>query len=479
MNQFKKKFISSVFWESIGRFSSLGIQFVVTLLISRFLAPNEFGLIALLTVFIAIGQIFIDSGFSQALIKKSDADEIDISSVFFFNVFFGIIVYVALYGLSPFIAELYAIPDLTLYSRILFLVIPINSLGLIQNVLLQKELKFFYLALSNILAVLLSGLVGVYMAYSNYGVWALIVQQISMNLSRTILLVIFRFWIPKLHFSLRSIRLMFPYSVNLMLHSFVNTVMKNIYTLVIGRYYNAVQVGYYNQASKFEEVSSSTIAQIIMKVSFPALAQKSGDIAAVRNIYMRIFSMTVFIVAPIMVWMIVIGESLIDLLLTEKWLPMIPLFRLLCFYGMILPLMQISYNVYKVFGQSRFLFVIDSIRHLLVILSMVLTINFSLETMLIGLIFCTYMMSMINLYYSGKILGITLVKQIANVILYYGVAISVGCFVYFVSDFGDPFYNVLFSIVLYVLLYIGTAVVFKLKILEDIKIIINQILRRK
>lgn len=478
MEQFKSKFISSVIWESIGRFSSLGIQFVVTLIIARYLAPEGFGMVALLTVFIAIGQIFIDSGFSQALIKNREADEIDISSVFFFNVLLGMVVYAVLYVASPYIADFYDLPDLSLYSRILFLIIPINSFGLVQNVLLQKELRFFYLALSNVLSVLLSGLIGIYMAYSGYGVWALLAQQLTMNFFRTILLIVFRFWIPKLKFSLKSIQSMFSYSINLMFHSFVNTVMKNIYTLVIGRYYSAVEVGYYNQASKFEEVSSSTIAQIIMKVSFPALAQKSDDVVAIRNIYMKIFSMTVFIVTPIMVWMIAIGDSLIDLLLTDKWLPMMPLFRLLCFYGMVLPLMQISYNVYKVSGQSRFLFVIDSIRHLLVILSMILTINFSIEVMLIGLILCTYIMSILNLYYSGKILGITLTMQIVNIIPYYGIAVCVGCFVYFIFKFDDPFYNVLFSMILYFLLYISVAIAFKLKILDDIKVVVNQILRR-
>jgi teichuronic acid exporter len=457
----KKKFISGVLWESVGRFSSLGIQFIVLIIIARVLSPADYGIIGLLTFFIALGQIFLDSGFSQALIQKKEADEIDFSSVFFLNMIAGVIVYLFLYFISPYIASFYKLPDLTDYARVLFLIIPINSFGLIQNVIIQKELTFKKTATASIVSALFSGGVGIGMAYSGFEVWALVWQQISLHASKTFLYIIQRRWVPIFIISIKTIKEMFAFSMNLMAHSIVNTTMKNIYTLIIGKYFSIAQVGYYNQATKFEEISSMTISQIVMKVSFPALVYKKDEPLLIRLAFSKIFSTTIFFIAPTMVFLMIVGEPLFRLLLTEKWLPAVPYLRLLCLYGMMLPLMEISYMMYKLFRKGRLLFLIDSFKHLLLIISIILTIRYGIEYMLIGQVICTVFMSLLNLHKSGALISFTLLDRLKELLPYYLTSGIVGFIVYLLPDFDSDFLTISFSAIVFLILYLVVAKLMK------------------
>jgi teichuronic acid exporter len=462
MSNIKKKFISGVIWESLGRFSALGIQLVVTILIARVLSPSDFGIIGLLTIFIALGQILVDSGFSQALIQKKDADEIDFSTVFFLNFVVAVILYFLLFNISPYIATFYKLSDLTDYARILFLIIPINSLGLIQNVLIQKELNFKKSAFANLFSAIFSGVVGIGMAYSGFGIWALVGQQISLNVSKTLLYILQRRWFPIFTVSITAIKEMFAFSINLMLHSIVNVTMKNIYALVIGKYFPVSEVGYYTQADKFQEVSASTITQIVIKVSFPTLIQKKDDIMFVRVAYLKIIKTTIFLIAPLMIFLVIIGEPLFKLLLTEKWLPAVPYFRILCIYGMFLPLLQISYNLYKVFRKGRLLFRIDSLRHFTVIISLLSTIKYGILYMLYAFIICNVIIAFFNLYKSGVLISLTLHDQLKSILPYYFISSLVGIIVYMLPDIDSYLVDIVISGGVFLFLYLKISKFFRL-----------------
>src|SRR5690554_4108117 len=454
MTSIKKKFISGVLWESVGRYSALGIQFGITILIARVLTPAEFGIIGLLTVFIALGQILLDSGFSQALIQKKDATQTDLSSVYFLNMTVGIILYFILFFISPYIALFYNLPGLTNYARVLFLIIPINSFGLIQNVIIQKELTFKKTATASIVSAIFSGIVGVTMAYSGFGVWALVGQQIALNLSKTLLYIIQRRWMPMFTISLSAIKEMFGFSVNMMFHSIVNVTMKNIYVLVIGKFYPVAQVGYYSQADKFQEISASTIAQVVMKVSFPALVHKKDEPLLLRAAYQKIFATTIFLVAPLMVLLMCIREPLFRFLLTDKWLPAVPYFQILCIYGMVIPTLQISYNLYKLFRKGSLLLVIDTSRHILVTGSIFLTISYGIEYMLYGLVVCTILMSLINLHKSGKLISFSLYHQLKSLLPYYVVSGAVGFLIYLLPVFSSDLLTICFSSAIFIVIYL-------------------------
>lgn len=449
MSSIRSKLVNGVLWESVGRFSALGIQFAVTIIIARILSPVDFGIIGLLTVFIALGSILLDSGFSQALVQKKDVSELDLSSVFFINMIVGVFLYSILFFLSPLIARFYNLHELTNYARLLFLIIPINSFGLIQNVIIQKELTFRKTAMASIVSAIISGIVGIYMAYFGFGIWALIWQQIALNGSKTLLLIIQKRWVPVFSFSVKSIKEMFNFSVNLMLHSIVNTTMRNIYALVIGRFFPIAQVGYYNQATKFEEVSAGTISQVILKVSFPAMVQKKDDSIYLRRIYSKIFTTSIFVVAPLMIYLICVAESLFRLMLTDKWLPAVSYFQILCLYGMVLPALQISYSLYKLFKKGLMLLIIDSLRHLLVIASIIVTIRYGIGVMLYGLVFCTIVMTIVNLHRSGILISLSLSDQLNSILPIYFVAGIVGVFVYLLPKFESDLLNISYSAIVF------------------------------
>lgn len=475
MSSIKKKFISGVLWESIGRFSALGIQFVVTILIARVLTPPEFGVVGLLTVFIALGQILLDSGFSQALIQKKEASQTDLSSVYFLNMLVGIIIYGLLFFISPYIAVFYNLPDLTNYARVLFLIIPINSFGLIQNVIIQKEMAFKKTATANMVSAIFSGIIGVGMAYSGFGVWSLIGQQIAVHSSRTVLYIAQRRWIPVFSISITSIKEMFAFSINLMFHSIVNVTMKNIYILVIGKFFPVAQVGYYTQADKFQEISAGTLSAIVIKVSFPALVQKRDEPLYLRSAYSKIFATTTFFIAPLMVFLMVVGEPLFRFLLTEKWMPAVPYFQILCIYGMVLPLMQISYNLYKLFRRGQLLLWIDSLRHLLVIISIFATIRYGIEYMLFGLVLCTIFMTFLNLYKSGNLISLSLYDQLKSFLPYYLISGIIGGLVYMIPAFNSDIKTISFSGIIFMTTYLFISKLMKLDGYVEFSSIIHSI----
>lgn len=468
MSSIKKKFVSGVVWESFGRFSALGIQFVVTIIIARLLTPEQFGVIGLLTVFIALGQIFLDSGFSQALIQKKDATRLDLSTIYFLNIFLGIVIYSLLYLCSPYIADFYNMPELTNYARVLFLIIPINSFGLIQNVIIQKELAFKKTALASLLSAVFSGIVGILMAYKGYGIWALVGQQVTIHASRTLLYIIQRRWLPIFKVSFGVIKEMFGFSVNLLAHSVVNVTMKNIYVLVIGKFFPVAQVGYYNQASKFEEVSAATISQVVLKVSFPALVQKLDQPTYLRSAYQKIFSTTIYIIAPLMFFLMIIAEPMFRFLLTEKWLPAVPYFQALGLYGMLLPTLQISYNLYKLFRKGRTLLVIDIIRHALVVISIFLTIQYGVLYMLFGFVASTFIMCIANLVVSGKLINLSLKEQISTILPYYTIAFITAVIVYLFPAHSHDLITIAYKALIFGSIYIIMSKILNLEGFKEV-----------
>lgn len=374
--------------------------------------------------------------------------------------------------MSPYIAEFYNIPELSRYARILFLIIPISSLGLVQNVIIQKRLLFRKSAIASILASVMSGIVGVFMASNGYGIMALVAQQLSMYIFRTGAYIALMRWKPKLVVSFGIIKEMFSFSVNLMLHSLINTAMKNIYTLVIGKYYSSDQVGYYNQANRFEQISASTLTTVIMKVSFPALIHFKDDIERLKAAYQRIISMTSFVIAPLMILLIVVAEPLFSLLLTDKWLPAVPYFQLLCLYGLTLPIMQICYNIYKLYKKGKMLLTLDSIRHLLFLVSIFTTIEYGISTLLIGQFVVMFIMSFVNMYYSGKLISLSVFSQVKNILPYYVISIASGTLVWLIPKVEMMSVDLILRITIFLAIFTILILVTKPKAYFEAKIIV-------
>jgi O-antigen/teichoic acid export membrane protein len=391
----------------------------VVVIISRILEPSDYGIIGLLTVFSFIGNIIVDSGFGQALIQKGDANNKDYSTVFFLNISLSIIIYLILYFSSPFIANFYDLPILEKLSKIVFLTIPINAISLIHNTMLESKMEFKKISLVSIISVLISGVIGIILAYRGYGVMSLVYQLIVLNLSKSIILFIQNHWLPNLEFSIKSLKQLLPLSLNLLGTGLIIVVFNNVYTLLIGKFYSTSEVGFYTQAKRFNELAGNTITGIVFKVSFPGLVKFKENLKRLKLGYEKIIKLTIFIIAPLMFLLIAISDNLFLIILTEKWLPASPLFRLLCIYSLTFPLHQINTNILKVVGKGRTILFIEIIRRIILVVAIIFTIYSGVEALLIGQIAASLIIVSINMYYSGKQINYTVFEQIRHIAPYY------------------------------------------------------------
>lgn len=277
-NSLKQKAVSGVAWTSIERFTQQIIQFVIGIAIARILAPQDYGIIGMTAIFFAIATTFIDSGFGSALIQKKDRNEIDYSTCFYFNILVGLVIYAILWFASPSIADFYRTPILCDVTRVLGLTMLVNSLTISQTAKMTSEMKFKEMAIISIVTQLLTGIIGLYLAYSGWGVWALVFQQLSSSVVRLLLMELFLKWYPKWMFSKDSFRHMFSYGSKILCSGLINTIYDNLYTLVIGRAFSAKEVGYYNRGNQFAMLPSSTLLSIFMKVAFPLMAEVQDDV---------------------------------------------------------------------------------------------------------------------------------------------------------------------------------------------------------
>lgn len=475
-NSIKGKFVSGVVWSSASRFSTLAIQFLVTLLLARKLTPDDFGTIGLLNVFLAISQILLDSGFGDAIIQKESRKQVDYSTVFYLNTIIGLTCYIVLYICSPLLDDFYRIENLHEYARILFLIIPINALGLIQKVQLRQNLAFAKISVIEITSALLSGIVGVYMAYSDFGIYAIIFQMLSVNVFRTVLTMFANKWKPSLLFSISSIKTMFNFGLNLTLTSLLTVIFNNIYTIIIGRCYDPKNVGYYNQADQYERLSANTITEIVMGVSFPTLVNFKDDLNRLRVAYSRIIEMVVFIVAPLMMFLYVVSDDLFIFLLTDKWAPASPYFKILCIYGVTFPLHQINGNILKVLGEGKKYFYLELLRRALIVVSILFTINISIEALLYGQILSMLIIIVVSMTMAGNLICYPVYRQITDVIPYYICGALSAIISYWIMTIfsGSHLFNLLVSCFTMISTYLIFAFLGRLKAIKTIMSIIKK-----
>lgn len=347
----KEKTIGALVWNVLDKVGQQLILFIIGVKIARILSPDDYKLVGMLAIFTALANIVIESGFSAALIRKSDATERDYSSVFYFNMGASILVYLILFYCAPFISAFFKEPSLTLIARVIFLTIPANSLSLIQTTILTKDIDFKKLTKVNFVSLLVSSLLSWYMAGAGYGVWALVSQPLTLAIIRSVLLWVASSWRPQRIFSFSSIKGLFAFSSNLMVSSIINTVFLNVYSVFIGKYFKT-QLGYYTQGGKMSDMGVSTIYGSIQSATFPIFSSIQNDKERLLRAYRKTIRFTSFLTFPAMVGLVLIGDPFIRVVLTDKWEQSIPFFQLLCVGGIFTILTAINSNFLKVSGRS-------------------------------------------------------------------------------------------------------------------------------
>ena len=334
----RNKFFSGVAWSFIQNIASKGLSFVFMILLTRLLTPGDYGLIGMLSIFIAISEVFILSGFGEALIQKKNCTDDDYSTAFYFNVAIAVLIYVILFLSAPLIASFYHEPQLTILTRVLALNFVLGSLNIVQQSKLTKAMNFKPLAILTLIGTFFSGVLGVCMAYMGYGVWSLVVQTISSTLLRVILFPFFTKWHPNRPFNIAAFRQLWQYGSRLLVTGVIGVVMRNLSNILIGRYYDKNQVGFYSRSLSLAALPSETMFSVLSTVTFPALCEVQDDKNRWIGVYRKVLFNTMLVVSPIIILLALLAEPLVIILFTERWAPCIPLLQALLLSRMFLPM---------------------------------------------------------------------------------------------------------------------------------------------
>lgn len=410
----KKQTINGIIWSGIERFSVQGIQFLIMIIMARLLTPKDYGLVGMLTVFIAIAQTFIDSGFSQALIRKQNRTETDNSTVFYFNIGVGICIYILFYIIAPFISKFYDTPELTAIMRVISLGVIFNSLAVVQRALLTIKIDFKTQAKASLIAAILSGITGITMAYKGFGVWAIVTQQLINLGLNTLLLWILAKWRPKARFSMESFRELFAFGSKLLVSGILDTLYRNIYLIIIGKLFTASKLGYYTRAQQFSDFPSSNLTGILQRVTYPILCKIQDDKDKLAQAYRKFLRVSAFLIFPLMVGLSAVAEPFILLLLKEKWHFAATILQIICFAAMWYPVHAINLNLLQVEGRSDLFLKLEIIKKILGIIILCFSIPLGLIAMCYGQIASSLISLTINTYYTGKLIKVGFIRQMKD-----------------------------------------------------------------
>ena len=433
----RQKALSGAKWTSIEKFSTQLLQFVIGVIVARLVTPADFGVVGMLAIFIAFGNALLDSGFGTALIRQKEKNDKDYSTAFYFNVAVGFIVYILLYFTAPLIADFYQTPELEDITQIYGLILLINSLIVVQVSKLTAELRFKIQFIINSSALVVSGIVGISMAYNGFGVWAIVWQQLSNRILCAILTWIFARWRPLLCFSKQSFNKLFSFGSKMLALSFIDIIYDNIYTLTIGKFYAAQYVGYYTRSQQIVGVPQFSISQIVSKVSIPILSPYQDDNEKLLNVFDKIFRLTIFIAYPLLVGLVVLAKPLIQILLGEKWLPCVPYLQILSFGALWVSLTLINLNLFIVKGRSDILLKLGIIKKIIGFSIVAITINFGMYWICFGTTIYALCAFIINGNQTRKLLGYGIGTQLLTVLPIFIKSAVMGAFVlgvYLITD---------------------------------------------
>ncbi len=416
MSELKTKTVKGVAWSAVERFTAQGVQFVFNILIARILLPEDYGVVAMLGIFLAVANTFIDSGFASALIRKPDRTEVDCSTVYWFNVAVSAACCLLLWVTAPLIASFYKIPLLTKITRILSLTLVINALRAVHETLLTIRMDFRRRAVVTIICTVVIGAVGLWMAHKGYGVWALVVQAIVGSLLRTFLMWLMVRWRPRFIFSRVSFKEMFGFGSRLLGSALLDKIYNNVYSLVIGKVYSPASLGYYNRAESFAAFPSSSMTSMMQQVTYPALSSIQNDEERLAGAYKRLLNMSAFVVFPAMVGLAAVADPLIRLLLTDKWEGSIYFLQIICFSLMWWPIHAVNLNILLVKGHSDYFLKLEVIKKVLGIFILCGTVPFGLVVMCYGQIFSSLVCLVINTHYNEDLIGYGFLKQMKNML---------------------------------------------------------------
>ncbi|HON07622.1 MAG TPA: lipopolysaccharide biosynthesis protein [Verrucomicrobiota bacterium] len=412
----KHKTLHGISWSFIDNIAGSGITFLVGIVLARLLSPSEFGIIGMLAIFIAISNSIVDSGFSNALIRKINAEKQDYNTVFIFNLVTSIFLYILLFFAAPAISRFYKEPQLIYITRVIGLILILNAFGIIQRTLLVKSIDFKTQAKISIIASLGSGVIGIGMAFYGFGVWSLVAQQLTRQFLNSLFLWVFNKWRPSLQFSMQSFKELFGFGSKLLASGLIDTTYRNIYYLIIGKFYTPDQLGQYTRAEQFNSIFSSNLTSVIGRVSYPVLSSIQDEKERLLMAYRKLIKTTMLITFACMLGMAAAAKPMILILIGEKWLPAVIYLQIMCFAGMLYPLHAINLNILQVKGRSDLFLKLEIYKKCLAVIPIALGIFLGIEYLLMGSVLTSFIAFFLNSYYAEPLINYPTLQQIKDIL---------------------------------------------------------------
>lgn len=465
---------SGMVWTFAQQFGNQLVGFVVSLILARILMPEEFGLIGMIAVFIAIGNSLLDAGLTQSLIRSKDPDQEDLSTVFFFNLIASILIYWVIFFLAPLIAGFYGQPMLTPILRVFCITFVVSAFSAVQLARLTKAMNFKTQTLVAIPATIIGGIVGIVMAYSGFGVWSLVWSSIITSALSAIQLWIYSRWTPSFIFSVPKFKSHFNFGYKLTLSGLLDQIFNNIYIIVIGKYFSAAQVGFYTRAETMKQLPVTNISSALNKVTYPLFASIQDDNIRLKRVYRHLMQMVVFVITPVLIFLAVLAEPTFRFLFTEKWLPAVPYFQILCLTGILYPIHAYNLNILKVKGRSDLFLKLEVIKKTLLVISIVLALQFGIYGLLFSQVIISVLAFGINSHYTGKFLNYTTWQQSRDILPTILLGTFAGAVILIIDQYSVlqdqwDFIRILGGSVTGLMVYLPLAYFFKFESLSDIK----------
>ncbi len=459
-----KSVLNNLIWRFMERCGAQGVSFVVSIVLARLLAPEAYGVIALITVFTSILHVFIDSGLGSSLIQKKDADDLDFSTVFYFNMVMCLLLYGLLFLAAPMIARFYEMPELTPVVRVLGLTLIISGVKGVQQSYISKNLlfkRFFFATLGGTIG---AAFVGIYMASKGFGVWALVVQSLFNNTVDTVILWITVKWRPKWMFSWQRLKNLFTYGWKLLVSSLLNTVYNDIRQLIIGKRYTAGDLAYYNKAALFPKTVVTNINSSIDSVLLPTMAAEQSDRIRMKAMTRRAITVSTYIMMPMMMGLTVCAVPLTRLILTEKWLPSVLFMRIFCFSYAFQPIHTANLNAIKAMGRSDLFLKLEIAKKVVGLTLVLATMFISVEAMAYSLLISAVTGQIINSWPNKKLLNYSYIEQVKDMLPQIILSCVMGAVVYCVTFLGlGDVVTLLVQVPLGVAIYVLGSRMFKLE----------------
>ena len=426
--------LSAIIWVLLDKLGASVINFVVTIVLARLLLPEDFGLVAMVMVFFELSSVFVESGFSTALIREKTISELDKSTTFIFNLIASLILYGLLFVSAPAIGDFFNQALLSPIIRVMGLSLIVGAFSIVQNSVLRQEINFKALTKVRFITIVVSGACAVLLAYQGWGVWALVVRFALNDLMNAIMLWVIARWKPSWQFSKSSFKKLFGFGSKILAAAILDKFFTHIYKLLIGKFFAAATLGFYTQANNFTNMVINTLFRTVQNVTYPVLAKLQDDMERLKIGYRKILKLSSFIIIPALVVLGVLAEPIIVTLVGEKWLPSVPMLQLLCLSGLTYHFSSINLNMLLVLGRSDLSLKLEVVKKVNISIAIVVGLQFGFYGLIIGEVISSYVNLLINAYYSNKFLKYSLQEQMKDILPTVSFSTLIGALLFFLKD---------------------------------------------